>query len=72
MRAALPRGQAGRWLDAWAKMLDGPVEDVMEALTSRSPRSRELRQTARSLASGRAERLQVLESYASVRHVIGR
>ena len=73
MRAAHARGQAGRWLDAWAKLLDGPAEDVMEALTSRSPRSRELRQNSPFAGVlDEAERLQVLESYASVRHVIRR
>lgn len=38
------RGQAARWLDEWARMLDGPVEGVLDALTTGSERGRELRQ----------------------------
>ncbi len=45
MRAAA-RGQAKRWLDEWEDLLDGPVEVVLDNLTSRSPRGRELRQNS--------------------------
>ena len=38
------RGAARVWLEQWGTLLDGPVEGILEALTSRSPRSRELRQ----------------------------
>ena len=40
------RGSARVWLQQWQELLDGPIEDVLEALTSRSPRSRELRQNS--------------------------
>lgn len=40
------RGQAIRWLDEWERLLDGPVEDVLDSLTSRSPKGRELRQNS--------------------------
>jgi excisionase family DNA binding protein len=40
------RGQAVRWLADWAKLLDGPVEQVLGALTSRTPRAVELRQNS--------------------------
>lgn len=40
------RGQATRWLDEWERLLDGPVEDVLDSLTSRSPKGRELRQNS--------------------------
>lgn len=40
------RGQATRWLDEWERILDGPVEDVLDSLTSRSPKGRELRQNS--------------------------
>lgn len=40
------RGQAKRWLDEWERLLDGPVEDVLDSLTSRSPKGRELRQNS--------------------------
>jgi excisionase family DNA binding protein len=40
------RGAGRRWLDEWEALLDGPVEGVLEALTSRTPRARELRQNS--------------------------
>lgn len=40
------RGQATRWLDEWERLLGGPVEDVLDSLTSRSPKGRELRQNS--------------------------
>jgi excisionase family DNA binding protein len=45
MRAA-SRGQASRWLDEWARVLDGPIDELLEVLTGTSPRSRELRQNS--------------------------
>ena len=38
------RGSARVWLQQWHGLLNGPTENVLEALTSRSPLSRELRQ----------------------------
>jgi len=38
------RGTAVRWLDEWEKLLGGPVEELLAALTSSTPRGRELRQ----------------------------
>jgi excisionase family DNA binding protein len=40
------RGQARRWLDEWAHLLDGPVPDLLAALTDRTLRGRELRQNS--------------------------
>lgn len=40
------RGTAGRWLDEWERLLNGPVDRVLDALTSRTPRARELRQNS--------------------------
>jgi excisionase family DNA binding protein len=37
---------ARRWLAEWEKLLDGPPDRVLEALTSRTPRARELRQNS--------------------------
>ena len=37
---------ARRWLAEWDKLLDGPLDRVLEALTSRAPRARELRQNS--------------------------
>lgn len=69
MREVSGRGQGARWLDEWQQVLDGPVEGVMEALTSRSPRSRELRQNSPFAGVLSAEdRLKVLEGYSKVPH----
>jgi excisionase family DNA binding protein len=38
------RGQLARWLGEWQVLLDGPIEDLLATLTSRTPRARELRQ----------------------------
>lgn len=38
-----PRGQGAMWLRQWEKLLGGPVEDVLDVLTSQTPRARELR-----------------------------
>lgn len=38
------RGQLARWLGEWQVLLDGPIEELLATLTSRTPRARELRQ----------------------------
>ncbi len=60
------RGGAVVLLDEWERLLDGPVEDLVTALTSRSPRSRELRQNSpfAGLLSV-DERNRVLEAWSS-------
>lgn len=40
----IARGQAQRSLDGWERLLDAPLDQLLDALTSRSPRGRELRQ----------------------------
>lgn len=53
-----------KWVDEWRVLLDGPVEEVVDALTSRSLRSRELRQN--SPFNGvltESERRRVLDSF---------
>lgn len=60
-------GQGNPWLAQWRNLLDGPVTDVLDALTSRNPRARELRQNspfAGVLTEG--ERHRVLQALASV------
>jgi excisionase family DNA binding protein len=44
--SAAARGQAKQWLAEWDRLLDRPVEDLLDTLTSRSPKSRELRQNS--------------------------
>lgn len=44
LQAQHTRGQLARWLGDWQVLLDGPVEEVLATLTSRTPRARELRQ----------------------------
>jgi excisionase family DNA binding protein len=69
-RANLPlmrakaRGQASRWLNEWEKLLDGPVDNLLDALTSRAPKGRELRQNSPFAALlDEAERQQVLTAW---------
>lgn len=61
---AHPRGGAAVRLREWERILEGPVSGVLEVLTSRSPRARELRQNtpfAGILAED--ERIAVLEAF---------
>lgn len=44
LQAQHTRGRLARWLGEWEALLDGPVEEVLATLTSRTPRARELRQ----------------------------
>lgn len=44
LQAQHKTGQLARWLGQWEVLLDGPVEELLAVLTSRTPRSRELRQ----------------------------
>jgi excisionase family DNA binding protein len=46
LREAHSRGASRRWLDEWESLLSGPMDRVLEALTSRTPRARELRQNS--------------------------
>jgi excisionase family DNA binding protein len=46
LQAAHPRGVAARWLGEWERLLDGPVDEPLEALSSRSERGCELRQNS--------------------------
>jgi len=60
------RGAGRRWIDEWERLLDGPVDLVLDALTSRAPRARELRQN--SPFAGvltEQERLEVLAAFNS-------
>jgi excisionase family DNA binding protein len=40
------RGQARQWLDEWDRLLHGPVDRMLQALVSPSPKGRELRQNS--------------------------
>ena len=65
MRAA-SRGQALRWLDEWERLLRGPVDKLLGALVSPSPKSRELRQNSPFAGElNEAERARVLEAWRS-------
>ncbi|WP_206050774.1 helix-turn-helix domain-containing protein [Nocardioides speluncae] len=46
LRAQHPRGQAARWLAEWDRLLGGPIERVLEVLTSTTQYARELRQNS--------------------------
>lgn len=58
------RGQARKWLDEWAELLDGPVDQILAALTDRSLRGRELRQNSPFAgAVTQEQRLMALEAW---------
>lgn len=40
------RGRAVTWLDEWERLFDRPLHELLDALTSMSPKSRELRQNS--------------------------
>lgn len=46
LQPAHPRGVVERWLGEWERLLDGPLDELVEALTSRSERGCELRQNS--------------------------
>lgn len=63
MRGAA-RGQARLWLDEWERLLHGPLDDLLDSLTSRSPHGRELRQNTPFAGLLReAERQRVLQAW---------
>ncbi len=60
------RGASRRWLDEWQKLVDGPVDAILEALTSRTPRARELRQNSPFAGVlSDPERRQVLSAFST-------
>lgn len=59
-----PRGQVARWLAQWSEVLNGPVERILETLTSPTLWAREMRQNspfAGVLSEG--ERNQILNAF---------
>ncbi|MEZ5282121.1 MAG: helix-turn-helix domain-containing protein [Acidimicrobiales bacterium] len=60
------RGQAKKWLDEWTRLLNGPVDRILAALTDRSLRGRELRQNSPFAgALTEEQRLKALEAWRS-------
>ena len=60
------RGSSRKWLNEWQRLLDGPVDRVLDALTSRTPRARELRQNSPFAAVlTESERHRVLSAFNS-------
>jgi len=68
LQAVHTRGQGARWLAQWDTILHGPIEVVLEALTSRTPRARELRQNSpfAGVLTDR-ERAEILVAFARAR-----
>ena len=61
-----PRGRGRHWLEEWDRLLSGPTEEILEALTSRSPWTRELRQNSPFAGVlSDAERQEVLATFVS-------
>lgn len=57
---------SSRWLEEWEQLLNGPTRDVLDTLTSLSPRARELRQNSPFAGVlSEAERHVVLASFKS-------
>lgn len=73
LRERHPRGQAARWLDEWDRLLSGSTGPVLEALTSRSLKARELRQNSpfAGVLSDK-ERHRVLAAFAHARETVKR
>lgn len=46
MQSRHTRGRTAIWLRQWQDLIAGPVDELLEALTSPSPRARELRQNS--------------------------
>ncbi|MFN0060913.1 MAG: hypothetical protein ACKVPX_00135 [Myxococcaceae bacterium] len=69
MLASSARGSARVWLEQWGALLAGPSEGVLAALTSRSPRSREMRQnTPFAGVLSEAQRKAVLRGFSLANH----
>ena len=70
LREQHTRGQLARWLGEWKGLLDGPIEELLATLTSRTPRARELRQNnpfAGVLSDD--QRVRVLQAYSTTHAV---
>ena len=68
LRKVHARGSSRRWLDEWERLLDDSVDAVLEALTSHTPRARELRQNSPFAGVlSDAERKRVLERFNALR-----
>lgn len=66
LRGIHRRGQAARWLGEWSRLVNGPTEEVLEALTSRSQRGIELRQNSPFAgALTKHERQRVLRGFST-------
>lgn len=64
MQSKHTRGQGAYWLSQWRQVLDGPVDQVLEVLTSSTPWAREMRQNSPFAGVLSAdERMRVLESF---------
>lgn len=62
----IARGHAVGWLDDWERLLKGPIDHLLQALTDPSPRGRELRQNSPFAgALSQEERAQALTTWKS-------
>ncbi|MBI4260434.1 MAG: helix-turn-helix domain-containing protein [Actinobacteria bacterium] len=69
LRSVHSGGASRRWLDEWERLLDGPAEGVLDALSSPAPRSRELRQNSPFAGVlSEDERRKALAGFGEVRH----
>lgn len=64
--AAHPRGMVARLMREWARVLNGPVDDILDVLCSKSPAAVELRQNSPFAGVLREEeRSRVLDAFRS-------
>ncbi len=67
LQAVHPRGVAAQRLEEWEQLLNGPTDELLEVITSRSDRGNELRQNSpfAGVLTER-ERSRILESFRRV------
>jgi excisionase family DNA binding protein len=64
VQQSLSKARVNRWDREWKVLLDGPIEQVFDALTSNTVRSRELRQNSPfSSALSQSDRESVLKAF---------
>jgi hypothetical protein len=65
LRSSSTRSAGRVWIEQWQQLLDGDLQRVLEALTSTSPRSRELRQNSPfSGILSESDRRAILDSFS--------
>jgi excisionase family DNA binding protein len=73
MQSAGPRGMSRQWLNRWQRLLEGPIEPILDALTGPTVEHDELRQhSPLTAALSQQQRDSVLQAFAERRHAAKR